>query len=214
MASQSKLAIYWDVDDVVLNTSETVIQLINDNYNRPNSKPMKEFEDLKDWKMKSINRDIESGYIWEVLESNEFWDRVNFNEKFIKFISSPIAQNFRHYFLTVGTLPNLQKKHNQLCEILHNTLDLEKDYNFIGLPPHTDKHIIDMEGGIQIDDNLKNLVYTNAEIKILLKNNLETDYNIYSKFRKDSIRNLYETNTLEETFQILEFILDNPGILI
>lgn len=214
MASQSKLAIYWDVDDVVLNTSETVIQLINDNYNRPNSKPMKEFEDLKDWKMKSINRDIESGYIWEVLESNEFWDRVSFNEKFIKFISSPTAQRFRHYFLTVGTLPNLQKKHNQLCGILHNALDLEKDYNFIGLPPHTDKHIIDMEGGIQIDDNLKNLVYTNAEIKILLKNNLETDYNIYSKFRKDSIRNLYETNTLEETFQILDFILSHPGVLI
>lgn len=214
MTSQTRRIIYWDVDDVVLNTSEIVIQLINDNYNEPNNKPIKQYSNLKDWKMRSISREISSDYIWQALETDEFWESVRFNKGFTKLISSPTAKKFQHYFVTIGTLPNLQKKNEQLRKNLQYVLDLKNDYEFIGLSPHTDKYIINMQGGIQIDDNLRNLVHTNAEIKILLKNNLETDYNVYSKYRNDNIENLYEAETLSDVLEILEFILNYPGVLL
>ena len=210
----SRRIIYWDVDDVVLNTSETVIQLINDDYRTPNNISRKEIKDLKDWKMKSIYRPLEEEYIWEALESQRFWEYVRFNTGFIKLISSPISKSFQHYFITVGTDANLQIKNQILCKNLQYVLDLKEDYEFIGLPPHTEKHIINMAEGIQVDDNLRNLTKTNATIKILLKNNIETDYNVYSKFRDDSINNLYEVNTLNEVADILEFILRYPEVML
>ena len=91
-------------------------------------------------------------------------------------------------------------------------MNLNNDYEFIGLLPNSEKHIVNMEGEIQIDDNLKNLVNTNAGLKILLKNNLETDYNTYSKFKP--IDNLYEVNTLQEVYEIIAFILNNPGVIL
>ena len=64
-----------------------------------------------------------------------------------------------------------------------------------------------MENGIQIDDNYDNLIKTNARIKILLKNNLITDYNTdYGKY--GNIDNLYIVDTLEEVGQILKFNLE------
>ena len=64
-----------------------------------------------------------------------------------------------------------------------------------------------MENGIQIDDNYDNLIKTNARIKILLKNNLTTDYNTdYGKY--GNIDNLYIVDTLEEVGQILKFNLE------
>lgn len=212
MASQQKRIIYWDVDDVVLNTSETIIQLINDDFRIPNNIKDKSIKDLKDWKMQSIYRPLPKHYIYDIIEDDRFWSTVRFNNGFIKLISSPEARYFQHYFVTIGSEANLKKKNEVLCKNLQYVMNLNNDYEFIGLLPNSEKHIVNMEGEIQIDDNLKNLVNTNAGLKILLKNNLETDYNTYSKFKP--IDNLYEVNTLQEVYEIIAFILNNPGVIL
>ena len=212
MASQQKRIIYWDVDDVVLNTSETIIQLINDDFRIPNNIKDKSIKDLKDWKMQSIYRPLPKNYIYDIIEDDRFWSTVRFNNGFIKLISSPEARYFQHYFVTIGSEANLKKKNEVLCKNLQYVMSLNDDYEFIGLLPNSEKHIVNMEGEIQIDDNLKNLVNTNAGLKILLKNNLETDYNTYSKFKP--IDNLYEVNTLQEVYEIITFILNNPGVIL
>ena len=45
--SGSKQTIYWDVDDVILNTSEVAINIINKRY--LNEDQHKTFKDRKDW---------------------------------------------------------------------------------------------------------------------------------------------------------------------
>lgn len=64
-----------------------------------------------------------------------------------------------------------------------------------------------MSGGIQIDDNCNNLIDTNAKIKILFKNGINTDYNTdFGKF--GGIDNLYIVNNVKELEQVLMFNLE------
>lgn len=64
-----------------------------------------------------------------------------------------------------------------------------------------------MGGSIQIDDNYENLIDTNSQLKILLKNNLNTCYNNSFNYYMDIPDNLYYANSLKEVYQILEFNL-------
>ena len=88
------------------------------------------------------------------------------------------------------------------------------NYNFIGLPPNTNKSVeidkiiknIYLETSIfpftiQVDDNYSNLHSKSGDLKILLKNNRETDYNQAEGGRED----LYIVNTLKEIAEIIWF---------
>lgn len=206
-----KIKIYWDVDDVIINTSETLIYMINQKYNIPLGKPEKTVDDLKDWGLKSIYRDIPDDEIWNMVDSEEFWGRVGLKEGFISLFGSPIAPYFTHVFVTIGTETNLQYKQNFIAGNWKYLFNTQQPFYFIGLPPHTKKETVDMRDGIQVDDNLKNLAHTNARIKILLKNFLETDYNTFGSYRTQNIDNLYEVNTLKDIKDILQFMLKYPG---
>ena len=64
--NKNKQTIYWDVDDVILNSSEVAINIINNKYNKVNEKSNfknKKFEDIKDWGLKSIWRGINKDII-------------------------------------------------------------------------------------------------------------------------------------------------------
>ena len=74
--------IYVDVDDVIFNTSELVIDLLNKYYNIV---PPKTIYDLKDWGFKSIYRQVDTKILEEFWESDEFFDNVKINEDFCKF---------------------------------------------------------------------------------------------------------------------------------
>ena len=76
----SKQTIYWDVDDVILNTSEVAINIINRRY--LNEGQYKTFEDRKDWGLKSIWRGINKQIAKEIFESDDFWNEVKVREEF------------------------------------------------------------------------------------------------------------------------------------
>ena len=61
-----------------------------------------------------------------------------------------------------------------------------------------------MFNGIQIDDNYNYLKDTDAKVKILLKNDKDTNYNSYYLI-KDNLENLYILNNLEEILNLLIF---------
>lgn len=210
MRSYEKIKIYWDMDDVILDTSETLIYLINKRYNIPNNQEEKSIQDLKDWKLRSIYRDIPESAIWEIVNSEEFWQRVSFKEGFISLFGSSIAPYFTHVFVTIGSEENLENKQMFLSGSWKYLFKQQQPFCFIGLPPHSKKEDVDMSDGIQIDDNLKNLAHTNAKLKILVKNFLETDYNTFSEFKSFNIDNLYEVDTLYDIKKILQFILQHP----
>ena len=198
----TKQIIYWDVDDVILNSGETIVGLLNQKRQELGLQP-RELKDLKDWGYKSILRDTNKNEIEALFESDDFWNRVKIKSEFIELMESGILNSYNHRIVTKGSSINRKKKFKKLSEDLNG---LNWEY-FIGIENNRDKSVVDMTDGILIDDNYDNLVKTNAQIKILLKNGLTTDYNTnYGKY--GNIDNLYIVETLEEVRQILEFNLE------
>lgn len=65
-----------------------------------------------------------------------------------------------------------------------------------------------MMEAIQIDDNLENLVKSDAKTKILVKNNVDTKYNNYLE-QEHFIPGLYIADDMDQVDQILKFNLIN-----
>lgn len=213
--SKSKpTTLYLDVDDVVLNSCETTIDIINEKYRKPLGLPAKTIKDLKDWGFKSIYKDITSEELNEIFCSREFWDRVTIKSTFYSLISSGILKNYEIIFVTKGNDRNISYKEKLFRKVFGGILE----YELISIPCHVDKSTIDMAGGIQVDDNFRNLIHTNAALKILVTNGLETNFNnAYRSIDNDSDNllyndNLYYINDIEDIKEILEFNLKTDYI--
>ena len=87
------------------------------------------------------------------------------------------------------------------------------EWEFIGIDTkiysedHGKKHV-NMKHGIQIDDNI-NYLNTNADVKILVTNGIETDYNCYNHEEAINKENLYIVSSLKEAEEIVTFFIVN-----
>lgn len=202
---KEKQKIYWDVDDVVLNTTETIVDLINNKYRLPNNLECKSMSDCKDWGYKSLWRGMTKQQQMELFEGSDFWEAVKIKPQFYELVKTGILDEYDNIFITKGTVYNLFKKK----EYLYEQCDLKEAFNkfqYIGLTDEDEKSSINMSDGIQIDDNYYNLKDTNARLKILLKNYIDTDFN-NSLGRIDTCDRLYYVNSLIEVLEILRFNL-------
>ena len=201
MENESKITIYLDADDTVLESSKAIIKILNKKYNII---PEKSIDNMMDWEYKSIVKDITKEDIYNIYESDEFFDLVRINNDFLKFYKKSLNKiNF--VFVTKGTDININKKEKYLKKILGDT------FEYIGIPFKTDvngdyipcynKVVVNMKHGIQIDDRIDCLETTNAPIKILMK--LYGDR--YWNKNYSNISNLYTVNGWEEAIQIIEF---------
>lgn len=183
--------LYIDVDDVILNTSETFI----DYYTKKNN-IHKSFYDLKDWDFRSIDRNIDKQEFFDYIYNKEFLDNVQINETFMRFYMKE-ANNYKWHFVTIDSSANLFVKRYFIL----NSLPTLMNVDFIGLIEGQKKSDIDMTDGIQVDDRYDNLD-TNATYKILLKNCIETDYNQLLDIRED----VYIANTFDEVVESIKFL--------
>ena len=123
-------------------------------------------------------------------------------------------KNYEIIFVTKGN------DRNYFCkkEFFRNIFGGILDYDLICLPCGIDKSTIDMSGGIQVDDNFKNLINTNAALKILVTNGLETAYNNGYRCKGEDADNLlyndnlYYINDIGDIKEILEFNLKTDYI--
>ena len=115
-----------------------------------------------------------------------------------------IDSNFEVEIVSCGTKLNLEKKKEKLKSLGYkfNGILIENDLNLC-------KKCIDMQDGIQIDDNMSSIENTNAAVKILFQNNNNFTWNR----PKPNIDNLYVAQTWKEIFQILEFFKKNPEFI-
>lgn len=219
--TENKIKIIWDVDDVIIKTSEYIINKLSERYNIV---PTASIYDLKDWGYKSIIKKIpnkadrerllkDKKEIWEMFNSDEFWERVQLREGFLEIWNDAIIKdNYEFIFASKGEEENLQKKEKFLKEKLG-----VEELTFIGMDLCTekgqrenhDKSFLDVSNGIQIDDRYSCL-NTNASLKILLKNYIDTTYNTHIEERDD----LYEINTLNEFKELLIFNVVHGNILL
>ena len=181
--------IYVDVDDVIINTSEVVINLLNDTYNIT---PPKTFKDLKDWGYKSIYRHLDKKILYQYWETDEFFNKVKINSDFLKFYNDT-KNVFEWILFTHGTEKNLKKKQEFFSKYI-------PDIKINGVDISKNKNEVDLSDGIQIDDNYNNLL-SNAYFKILIKNFHEANYNQVL----ENHTNLYVVNDWKEISQILKF---------
>ena len=204
-----KQTIFWDLDDVVLNSTEVVIDIINKNFREPNHITPKSLQDVKDWGYKSIYAPLTQNQVHEIFKSQQFWDSIQVKQDFLNLAKSGVLSYYNNVIVTAGVEETFEKKKALLQRTLEdNNLSYDKIFSdFFGITDihNFDKSVVDMRDGIQIDDAYFNLIDTNARCKILLKNYMETDYNNSFGDYKETLDNLYEVNNFTEIHQILEF---------
>ena len=189
------MKIYLDCDDTILNSSKCVIEILNQK-NGTN----KTIIDLKDFNYRSIDKTLNDYSVLELFESDDFWGSVKYNTEFLKY-DSFLRNNFDIEIVSCGTKYNLEKKEKFLEPLGFKFRGVLIDENL-----SLCKKCINMQNGIQIDDNMHSMENTNAAIKILFQNNNDFTWNK----PKPNIDNLYVVQTWKEIYQILEFLKKNP----
>ena len=192
-----KTKIFLDCDDTILESSKCVINILNKKYNLH-----KTIEDLKDFNYRSIYGQINREEVFDIFESEEFWENVEINELFKENIEA-LKDDFEIVFVSCGTDKNLDKKSQYLKKYF--------DFEFIGKRISVEKvdlkkDYIDMNNAIQIDDNPKSLKDTNAAIKIFLQNGRDVKGND-APINED---NLYVVQNWNEILEILNFFKLHP----
>lgn len=187
--------VFLDCDDTIIDSSKCIINLLNKK-NGTN----KTIKDLKDFHYLSIDKTLTSNDVIELFESNDFWNTVHYSQEFLRY-NRFLDNNFEVEIVSCGTRLNLEKKERYLKDL---------GYKFTGVLIDNDMNLckrhINMQGGIQIDDNIQSIENTNAAIKILFQGGNNFPWNRV----KPNADNLYVAQTWEEVYQILEFFKKNP----
>lgn len=199
----TKITLYLDVDDTILESSKAIIEILNKKHG---INPQKTIDDLSDWGYRSIYGHTTIEDVKTMYSSDEFFDVVKFAPSFLDFYKKSLEKvNF--VFVTKGTTENINKKKEYLQK------HLGKTFEYIGLPIiyHEDddaqkrfsKASVNMRHGIQVDDRIDCLESTNAPVKILLKMYGDHYWNLPEDY--SGIPNLYVVTNWEEAIQIIDF---------
>lgn len=200
-----KLKIFIDADDTMLLSSETVIDIINRRYD---ISPPKDIEDLKDWNYKSISEFMTAKEVYEIYDSDEFFENVKPHPVFVE-IYHALRDELQFIAVTKGKPNNLSKKEKLLKKLF-------PEMEFIGLPileegrEKFDKSSVDMSRGVQIDDRISCLK-TNASVKILLKNGHNLPWN---RYRNAEVGTLYVAENFEDIRKILFFLKEHKDVFL
>ena len=211
-ASQHKQSIFWEVDNIVINSLEMLVDIINQKYNILEGLPVKTLENVKDIDLKSINKNITREDIRSIVQSKEFWGTVFINRNFELIFSEEILKGYSHYFLIKNTRNITEQKKN----FLKSNFKFIADFSFLEVPYEEEDESICflvIPGDIIISDNIKTLLQCDSDtgLKILYTNNIETEYNnAFGKYANEKIEDIYIANTLMQIKDILEFNLQYP----
>lgn len=191
------ITVYMDCDDTILNSSAAIIEILNEKYG-----VNKTLKDLRDYKYRSIVGTVAQEEILEIFQSEQFWQKVQFNEQFVEVIKK-LKNNFKFVVISKGTKENLESKEAHLKKAFKQ---MDVDIDFVGIPillgskTKFEKSLVDMTGAIQIDDCTSEL-NTKAAIRILLRNGRRVEWN-YIPWNEE---NFYGVDTWKEIEEILEF---------
>lgn len=208
--SNEKQTIFWDIDDVVLNTNEAMVEYLNTYYRIPNNLPPKTQKDCKDWGYHSIKKDLSEKEREKIFDSLEFWLLMEMKPEFVGLLKSGVLDGYNNCFVTKGNKENIKRKLEFLLNFqIQNYI---KRFEYYGLELSESKSLIDMKDGIMIDDNFYNFEGVNAGLKILVKNGIETEYN--NSFQPiQTMDNLYVVDNVSQIKEILKFCTERNLVL-
>lgn len=180
--------IFLDFDNTLVESNKRIIEILNKRYGLNKTE-----NDLKDYYYASIYNKVTKEEIENIFASDEFFEGLEFKplayELFNKY-----KDKYEIVITTKGNSYNLELKKAWIRD------NLGKDISFIGLTGNShDKSSVNMNGGIQIDDN-SNCLKTNASVKILYRDNHD-----YPWQRKYTNKNILLVDSWEQIDEILEF---------
>jgi hypothetical protein len=150
--------IFLDVDGVVIDSVGAIVRILNGKYGTKCKS-----SDITSWNFNEIKSDLTSEEIEDIFNDEEFFNIVLFYDGVFNFIGK---YRNKIIFLTKGNHENISHKN-----ILFNSVGLS-DVPLIGLPLSISKGWINMRRkgkSLFIDDCSQNLIDSNADIKIMMK---------------------------------------------
>lgn len=183
--------LYIDFDNVIVNSSEIVMQLLNEKY-----KTNKKYSKLKKYDFSDLYPNISYWDIEKSFEDDEFFKRIKKYSFFDYVISVLDPEKDNLYIVTIGTEDNLVKK------LKWSDTNIDYDFSFRGIlnNGHNDKSSVDMSDGIMIDDNIECLRSCNAKIKILFDKEEKWEWS-----KADINDDVYIVHNWEEIYSIINF---------
>lgn len=204
--------LFVDLDGCFLKTSECIIKIFQSLFKSDGDDFCKWsieqcLSELKYWNYSNFTQGrLNNEELAEIFNSNAFFKNVEFDPDFVEMLNN-LREQYNIIFITKGSKENLQKKLELLTSWKEQGI-IKFDFYFIGVLNKTTKNVVDMSGGIQIDDNYEYLIDTNANLKILYRNKYcnESDYNGVQVI-DGTLSNLYITEFVDEIKTILFYCL-------
>lgn len=160
------MKIFIDFDDTIAMSVENVLRIVNKRYNKNVS-----VEDIGKWDFSDVYPDIPLKDIVKVFGEEEFFKTLKLKQNVL-----PVLRKYTKYndviIVSKTDMTAMQRKNAWINEHIKS---FGISLRFIGIMLKSSKGVLDMSGGIMIDDNATFLNETNAKYKILYKNNRKFD---------------------------------------
>lgn len=158
--------IFIDFDDTITMSVENVVRIVNKRF----GKDVKA-EDIKEWDFSDVYPDIPLKDIVDIFGEDEFFQTLRLKQDVL-----PTLRRYGQYnTITIVSKVDMVAMKRKNDWIKEHLIDIGINLNFRGIPLGKSKGIVDMSGGIMIDDNAEFLKETNAKYKILYKCNRKFD---------------------------------------
>lgn len=158
--------IFIDFDDTITMSVENVVRIVNKRFGK-NVRA----EDIKEWDFSDVYPDIPLKDIVDIFGEDEFFQTLRLKEDVL-----PTLRRYGQYnTITIVSKVDMVAMKRKNDWIKEHLIDIGININFRGIPLGKSKGIVDMSGGIMIDDNAEFLKETNAKYKILYKCNRKFD---------------------------------------
>lgn len=156
------MEIFIDFDDTITQSVENVVRIVNKRYNLN-----VDYKDVCDWDWQDVYPNIPSSQISSVFGEKEFFNTLQFKEKALEVL---FKYSMRNNITIVSKIIDRTAMVNKDEWIKKHLIGSGVDVEFRAIKITQSKGLIDMTGGIMVDDNAKYLQETDAKYKILFRN--------------------------------------------
>lgn len=172
-----KIKLFLDADDVIMDSSLAVIGKYNREFRSNPLHRIAEKEDVWDWGYRSVCPLAPLEWVTDFFTTEE--DVMSIRAMpYSKYTLKRLTKAFDIVVVTIGLQGNICAKTKWFNENFPFLSDIIYLYND---KCHMDKSVINMQGGIFVDDHLNNLKSSNADVKIAFGD--EREYNKGAKLR-------------------------------
>lgn len=185
-----KIPLFIDFDGTAYNTIEAICRLYDKDFNHYSDYKKIKWEDIETWDFTELSAATPE-YINHYFNQDRFFEIITPFKNFYHVIDK-LSNKYDIKIVSHGFSPNLRAKKIFIEEELPCV-----EFIGVNLKYHKDKSMVDMSGGIFIDDKSSNLETSNADIKICFGK----EYEWNKEFKTDGHN--YRCETWDEVLNVI-----------